>query len=189
MTGLHPPLEIEVGGRSATARDKADLIDVYRDAYEDKLSDPFLSDQRHWERIEGYASAKGYALVEGRITGYLVGYALGYRLPENATWWKGLTTPVDPSLIAEDGTRTFAVTYMMVRQKYRRRGYAKVLHDQLLEARPERRAALLVNPSNVAARTAYETWGWRKIGELQPFADAPVYDAMLKDLAPALKPR
>ncbi|MEV6299862.1 GNAT family N-acetyltransferase [Actinoplanes sp. NPDC051861] len=157
------------------------MIDVYRDAYRDKLADGFLNEQRHWERIEAYASADGYALIEGRISGYMVGYALGYRLSKDAKWWNGLITEVDPSLISEDGARTFAITYMMVRNEFRRRGYARALHDELLNARPERRAALLVNPSNVPARTAYEAWGWRKIGELQPFSDAPVYDAMLKD--------
>jgi hypothetical protein len=32
------------------------------------------------------------------------------------------------------------------------------------------------------ARRAYLSWGWRKIGELRPFDDAPVYDAMVRRL-------
>jgi ribosomal protein S18 acetylase RimI-like enzyme len=174
--------EVELGGSAETYRDKDELIDVYRDAYADKLDNPFFSEDRHWGRLEGYAKAEGYALAEGRVDGLMVGYALGYRLPEGARWWRGLLTPVDPSLIAEDGSRTFALNYIMVRREYRRRGIAKQLHDALLSARPEKRATLLVQPSNIAARKAYDRWGWYKLGDLQPFDDAPVYDAMLKDL-------
>ena len=182
MTQHHPALEVEVGGLHATTRDKDELIDVYRDAYADKIGDPFLTEERHWERVQAYAKMDGYALAEGRVSRRMVGCALGYRLPRNAKWWNGLVTEVDPSLLIEDGARTFALTYMMVRREYRRRGYAKALHDELLSGRTERRATLLVNPANTSARKAYDAWGWYKVGELQPFSDAPIYDAMLKDL-------
>jgi ribosomal protein S18 acetylase RimI-like enzyme len=175
-------VDLEVGAKAETERDKDDLMAVYLDAYADRLDDPFLSPERHWGRVQGYASAGGYGIVEARIDGQMVGYALGYALPENARWWQGLAAPVDPSLLVEDGSRTFALTYMMVRTEFRRRGYAKEMHDALLGSRTEQRATLLVHPANVAARTAYYSWGWRKIGDLQPFGDAPVYEALLKDL-------
>ena len=175
-------LEIELGGSAETYRDRGELIDVYRDAYDDKLDNPFFHEDRHWQRLEGYAKAPGYALAEGRIGGRMVGYGLGYRLPEGGRWWRGLMTPVDPALLEEDGSRTFALNYIMVLRDYRRRGIARQLHDALLSSRPEKRATLLVQPSNTAARTAYDHWGWYKIGDLQPFDDAPIYDALLKDL-------
>ena len=179
---MRPTLEVEFGGKAATERDKEELIDVYRDAYQEKIGTPFFSEERHWQRLQGYSAASGYALVEGRVGDQMIGYALGYRLPRDARWWQGLITPVDPSLIAEDGSRTFALSYIMVRKSFRRQGYAKRLHDALLGQRPEIRATLLVDPSNTAARSAYIAWGWYKIGDLQPFDDAPIYDAMLKDL-------
>lgn len=70
----------------------------------------------------------------------------------------------------------------MVRPQWRRRGYATALHDALLRHRAEARATLLVRPDNTAAHRAYRSWGWRKIGELQPFDDAPIFDAMVVDL-------
>jgi hypothetical protein len=36
----------------------------------------------------------------------------------------------------------------------------------------------------VAAQAAYARWGWRKAGEVKPFPDAPLYDAMILPLAP-----
>jgi ABC-type multidrug transport system ATPase subunit len=80
------------------------------------------------------------------------------------------------------GRRTFALTEIMVRANCRRQGYARKLHDLLLSNRRESRATLLVLPDNVPARTAYIKWGWRKLGGLKPFDDAPTYDAMLIDL-------
>ncbi|MEU7907214.1 GNAT family N-acetyltransferase [Actinoplanes sp. NPDC049118] len=179
---MTPTLEIKLGGRIETQERKSELIDVYCDAYADKLENPFLSEDRHWQRLEGYASIDGYALAEGWIDGKMVGYALGYRLPASTRWWQGLITDVKPEQVAEDGARTFALTYMMVRRGCRRRGYAKELHDALLRGRPEMRATLLVQQANTIARSAYNSWGWYKIGELKPFDDAPLYDAMLRDL-------
>ncbi|MGI5238768.1 GNAT family N-acetyltransferase [Dactylosporangium sp. CA-139066] len=175
-------LDIEQCTAGDLARHRDELLDVYVDAYADKLNSPFFTPERYWERVEAYAARDGYALVLGRVAGQLIGYAMGFTLPTNSAWWKGLTTTVDPALTTEDGRRTFALTYIMVRVAYRRRGYARLLHDALLEGRPEQRATLLVLPENVAARTAYRTWDWYQIGELQPFPDAPLYDALVLDL-------
>jgi GNAT superfamily N-acetyltransferase len=175
-------LNIEYCVASDLSVHRDELLAVYMDAYSDKLDSTFFTPDRYWERVEAYAARDGYALVLGRIDTQLVGYAMGFTLPAGSTWWSGLTTPVDPALTAEDGSRTFAITYMMVRMAYRRRGYARVLHDALLRNRHEQRAALLVQPDNTAARTAYHSWHWRQIGMLQPFPDAPLYEAMTLDL-------
>jgi hypothetical protein len=55
------------------------------------------------------------------------------------------------------------------------------LHDALLFSRPEWLAFLLVRLDN-PARFAYVSWGWRKIGEQQPFPDSPVFDEMVRTL-------
>ena len=118
----------------------------------------------------------------GCVTGTLVGYAYGVPLPARTLWWEGLTEPLPDEVIRETGRRTFALNELMVRQAWRRRGYARQLHDALLAGRPEERATLLVEASNAPARTAYENWGWRQAGQLRPFPDAPLYDVMLLDL-------
>lgn len=61
------------------------------------------------------------------------------------------------------------------------KGYARAIHDALLSERPEPLAYLLVRLGN-PARGAYESWGWRAIGQTQPFADSPVMDEMAKPL-------
>lgn len=162
---------------------RGELLDVYTDAYADRIAvSDFYAPDRYWERVSAYASRTGFALATARTNDLLVGYALGFRLPADTGWWKHLRTPVDPADIAEDGTRTFAVNELMVRPAYRGRGYGRQLHDTLLADRPEHRATLLVRPDNHPARPAYLRWGWHKLGEIQPFPDSPVYDAMVLDL-------
>jgi GNAT superfamily N-acetyltransferase len=175
-------LTIERTGADGLHANRDELLGVYAEVYEGHLSDPFFSIPRYWERLEAYASRDGFSLVMGRIDTTLVGYALGYTLPAGSRWWRGLLTPVAPKLLVEDGNRTFAVNEIMIREQWRRRGFAHAIHDALLGDRHEQRATLLVLPENIPARTAYQSWGWQKLGELRPFDDAPTYDAMLLDL-------
>jgi ribosomal protein S18 acetylase RimI-like enzyme len=178
------PAELQVQFQDAQRMHqlRAELLDVYADAYAHRLDQPFSTIPRFWERLEAYASRDGFSLVTGRVDRDLVAYALGYTLPAGSSWWRGLRGEPDPELTEEDGARTFALTEMMVRQAYRRRGYARALHDALLSDRHERRATLLVRPDNDAARSAYRSWGWYNVGDLQPFDDAPVFEAMVREL-------
>jgi ribosomal protein S18 acetylase RimI-like enzyme len=159
-----------------------DLLELYAEVYAERLDDPFFSLPRYWERLAAYGARDGFTVVTGRLENELIGYALGYTLPAGSRWWQGLRQEVDPDLLEENGRRTFALTEIMVGTAWRRRGYARVLHDALLTDRREQRATLLVLPDNVPAKAAYLAWGWYKLGELQPFDDAPVYDAMMLEL-------
>jgi GNAT superfamily N-acetyltransferase len=98
---------------------------------------------------------------------------MGFTPARHTGWWSGLVEPVDPAVTAEDGSRTFAVTEIMVLAQHHRRGYAHLMHDILLAHRREQRATLLVEPDNAPARSAYLSWGWQVLGDLQPFADSP----------------
>jgi ribosomal protein S18 acetylase RimI-like enzyme len=170
---------------AAGLRDLRDeLLDAYAEIYADEIAhDEFFSVDRFWERLGLYSARDGFALVTGRLDGELVGYALGNRLRTPGTgWWRGFKGEINPpDLLIEDGHRTFAVNEIMVRDAYRRRGYARQLHDALLEDRPEARDTLTVEPDN-PARLAYLAWGWRKVGTVKPFEDSPEYEVMLYDL-------
>jgi ribosomal protein S18 acetylase RimI-like enzyme len=182
MTASAPPLQTTRHGAEALPEHLQVLLDVYAEVYADKLADPFFSVPRYQDRLEAYASRAGFALAIGYLGDDVVGYALGFTLPQGSGWWRGLLEEIDPVLVTEDGRRTFAITEIMVREAWRRRGYAKALHDALLEGRPEQRATLLVLPDNAPAQAAYRSWGWYRIGGVKPFDDAPVYDAMVLDM-------
>jgi hypothetical protein len=40
----------------------------------------------------------------------------------------------------------------------------------------------LVRAENTAAFTAYLSWGFQVVGQMQPFDDSPLYEAMLEAL-------
>ena len=81
----------------------------------------------------------------------------------------------------EDGHRTFAISEIMVRDPWRRRGVARALHDELLAGNDRERATLLAEPDNGPAQAAYAAWGWTKAAELRPHWDnAPLYDVLMR---------
>jgi ribosomal protein S18 acetylase RimI-like enzyme len=161
---------------------KEAVLTVYREVYAEWLDDPFFTPERFWERLEAYSFRDGFQLVTGRVGDELVGFSLGETLPAKSGWWRGFRGDADPDLLRETGMRTFAINELMVRPAWRRRGYAKALTYALLADRPEERATLLVRAENTAAYTAYLSWGFMTIGQVKPFDDSPVYEAMVRPL-------
>jgi ribosomal protein S18 acetylase RimI-like enzyme len=162
------------------------IVPVYEASHAAELEDPFHTTPRFLERLDAYTQRDGFELVVAYAgdDDLPVGLAFGSALPATTRWWRGLVTPVPDGFTDEDGHRTFAVNEIMVRPEWQRRGVARAVHGELLSRRREQRATLLVHPGNVAAQAAYARWGWRKAGEVKPFPDAPLYDAMILPLAP-----
>jgi ribosomal protein S18 acetylase RimI-like enzyme len=158
------------------------IVPLYEDVYADLLHNPFDSTERFAERVTAYMSRSGFAMTTAYAGTDPVGMAFGFALPPDTHWWDGLTTPVPGGFTAETGSRTFALCEMMTAAPWRRQGIARHLHDLLLSGRAEERATLLVRQDNTAAQAAYASWGWRKVGLLQPFPDAPIYDALVLPL-------
>lgn len=160
------------------------LVEVYTDVYAEEIAgDPFFSVGSFEERLHSHTSAPNWEAVVGEADGRIVGYAYGYTLRAGKSWWTALRTPVDDeSLIEETGSRTFGLAEIMVREPWRKMGIARAIHDELLASRPEERVALLVERAHPRVRALYEEWGYRWLGEVLPFPDAPLYDAMIKPL-------
>lgn len=166
-----------------------DVIDsvvakLYIATHADVIDNPFYSVDRFTERVRGYIKSPTFEMVAGSFNDDPIGLAFGYVLPREARWWRGLTTPVDPKFIAEDGARTFGLCELMIHPDWQGRGLAHALHDELLGNRPEQRASLLVREDNRTAQQAYLKWGWRLIGKLQPYPDSPHYDVLVLEPLP-----
>jgi len=112
--------------------------------------------------------------------GEAVGYAYGAPLPENAAWWRGVVEPLSGEETQEDGQRTPALFEIMVRGSWRGTGLAHRIHEELLAGRDEERVTLLVEPEHPKVKALYEEWGYRHIGDQQPFPDAPLYGSMVR---------
>lgn len=155
------------------------LLDLYAEIYADRLAEDFHSVERFGERLGWNAEVPGFAVVVCHLGETPVGYAYGCTLQRGTSWWAGLRTPVPDGAIAEDGRRTFALSELMVVDKARGTGAAKAIHDHLLDGRPEPRATLLVERSHPKVRALYEGWGYAWFGEVMPFGDSPLYDALV----------
>ncbi|MGW4306850.1 GNAT family N-acetyltransferase [Streptomyces californicus] len=105
-----------------------------------------------------------------------VGFAYGTPAVEGREWWReSLDTPPERS-------RTFSYSELAVHPEKRKQGLADALSRALLAGRPEDLAVLLVDVKHPRVQSLYEGWGFRKVGERQPFPDSPVYAVMLADL-------
>ncbi|MFJ3713703.1 GNAT family N-acetyltransferase [Streptomyces sp. NPDC090053] len=160
------------------------LLDMYAEVYEDAAqSDPFASIDRYAAGLDGWSSRPGWSCVVGYDGDESVGYAYGAPLPEGARWWGGLLTDVPAEVVAETGTRTYALSELMVRRPWRKTGASHQLHTALLSARPEQRATLLVDQTHPKVHHLYENWGWQTLGDLRPrIENAPLFHAMLLPL-------
>lgn len=161
---------------------RPELLRVYAEVYADRLHEEFHSVERFAERLGWSAEVPGFAVAVGHRDGAAVGYAFGCVLQPGTNWWKGLRGPVPGSEVTETGTRTFALSELMVVEAARGTGAAREIHDALLARRGEERVTLLVEREHPRVRARYEGWGYRWFGEIVPFTDAPVYDAMVLPL-------
>ncbi|OQS15541.1 GNAT family N-acetyltransferase [Nocardia donostiensis] len=169
------------------AREIRDTVqDVYARAYAESIvsGDPFESLEAAMHRFDAYTSRAGFDLVVLYSNGEAIGQAWGWPLNEDSGWWNGLRLDQDESRFAtEDGTRTFALSEIMVVREHTGRGHARALHDELLGGRRERRATLLVDPTNEHAYARYRKWGWSRTGVLRPkWEGAPTFDVLIRAL-------
>ncbi|WP_067478104.1 GNAT family N-acetyltransferase [Nocardia amamiensis] len=167
------------------------IADVQARGYVDAIAtgNPFESTEAFMERFEVYSVIPGFSMVLATIDGEPVGQAFGWPLDADTTWWTGLVLdPGQPSseeFTAEDGSRTFALSELMVDKKRVGQGIAGLLYRGLLTDRSERRVTWLVNPANENAYAIYRHWGARRVGTLlPPWEGAPQFDVLIVDLNP-----
>lgn len=142
----------------ATVQDIYDeIVQLYVMANADILHLSFFSQEQFERAFVNQRAHEGFELVAAHQDGRLVGVIFGF---------------------TEIPVKQYAICELMVAPDARRQGVAKRLHDELLRPRPEHRADLYVRQDNMPAQAAYRKWGWTKVGEIQPRADAPVLDEM-----------
>ena len=131
----------------------------------------------------------GFVLAEARRGGFLIGYAAGMPLRTSTSWWRDLTTPLPDDVTVEYPGRTFALVELLVRASWRRQGIGRTLHDLILQSRREERATLTVLPAAAPAQSAFQSWGWRKVGRTRdPRPGSPVADVLVTTLAGVHEP-
>jgi GNAT superfamily N-acetyltransferase len=167
----------------------AEQLDAFLSAYEEVyVEPPYCEGPRDVaefiERFHQQVKRPGFRLVVARDAGEVVGFAFGFRLPPDTGWWEGLLQSLPEEFTRETGERTFAVIELAVRKLWRRQGVARRLHAELLDGLDVERVTLTMRPEPEAApaQLAYASWGYVKVGQSQPWDEAPVYDAMVLNL-------
>ncbi|WP_411075202.1 GNAT family N-acetyltransferase [Streptomyces sp. cmx-4-7] len=155
------------------------IIDIHADAYADAMD--FEFNQRFPWFVDHWGGNPGFSCMIAYDGDEAVGFAYGAPSTAHREWWR---EHLDP---APEKDRTFSFSELAVRTKYRGTGAAEWLTRELLDSRDEDLAVLLVDTEHPRVQALYESWGFRKVGERQPFPDSPVYAVMLAELP--LEPR
>ena len=172
------------------AKESAQTFDVVHSIYSEVYAEaPYHEGPADFDdfaqSLPHRAKAPSFRVVVATAGRETVGFALGHQLGSNTKWWDGALAPLPGDLTSEWPGRTFAVIELAVRAPWRRQGYAAQLHAHLIAGLGEERLTLLVRPDAEPAHLAYTAWGYERVGQIQPFDDGPVYDAMLRSLVPA----
>lgn len=177
-------LTLTIYGTDASLNQRSTVRDLYAEIYAEQPynegpddADDFASG---WHRTIDQCN---FRLVIARRADEAIGFAFGVQLRARTKWWNGALTPLPDDVTTEHTGRTFAIIELAVRCPYRRRGVGRQLHTHLIAGLFEERITLLVRPEAPAAQQAYLSWGYRAVGQIQPVAGAPIYTAMIKQLA------
>jgi hypothetical protein len=174
-------LDLKHYGHAEAASIRELLLDVHDEVYEG-VDDPLAGRDEFARFVDSWSAREGFACVVGYDQGEPVGYAYGGPLGAASTWWAKVTPALSGELTRETGTRTFALSELMVRARWRKTGAARRIHDALLAGRAEERVTLLVHKEHAKVRALYEEWGYRTVGETVPFEGAPDLCAMVLDV-------
>ncbi|RAO52729.1 hypothetical protein LUPAC06_05590 [Micromonospora saelicesensis] len=172
--------------RHYTAEEAQPLVDQLVDVYLDARANdgPLYNAERYRKQLAAHMPRPGWELVAATVGDQLVGYIYGFPLAPDTHWWDGIQGPVPAGFTEESGRRTFAVSELLVRRPWQRRGIARALHDELISSRIEERATLLVRPDNTVARLAYESWGWQCVARLRPaWEGAPTFIVLVSEIS------
>ncbi|MFI9718274.1 GNAT family N-acetyltransferase [Streptomyces sp. NPDC052396] len=180
MTDVCVELRHYDGGEVAVIRGL--LLDVHDEVYLGS-EDPLAGRDKFAEFLDHWADRPGFDCVVGYEGGEAVGYAYGAPLSAETSWWSTIEPCLDSVFSRETGSRTFALSELMVRAPWRGTGLARRIHDELVCGRHEERATLLVHQAHSKVRSLYETWGYRVVGAMTPsFPGAPDLYAMVGKL-------
>lgn len=174
-----PDVRVEHYHSQGALRLKEPILAVYLASHHDQQHIPWFGPGPFWQRlVELYAPGPDFGLVAAWVGETMVGYAFGSPMTRPQEIWN-MTRAALPDIATDSADEPiYLFREFAVDPAWQGKGYGRLLHDALLKRRPERLAHLLVRQDN-PAKSTYTRWDWRVVGQVQPFPDAPVLDAMI----------
>ncbi|MEU8890313.1 GNAT family N-acetyltransferase [Streptomyces sp. NPDC048442] len=154
------------------------IADLYELTYRDSSStaprrnpyepvppdDPAFHDRTAFlTRFAADVQRPGFDLLIASTATALVGCIYGYLPDRQGSWWYGRHDIAPPEIgqLADSG-RVFNVADLMVAPAYRRQKVAERLQERLLVRVDAELVTTLIEPSNTAAKAAYDAWRWSR---------------------------
>jgi GNAT superfamily N-acetyltransferase len=172
-----PVVRIDYYGPEDALRLRRQILDVYLASHHDQQHNPWFGPDQFWRR-----------LVEAWLGETMAGYAFGSPIANSADTWKMAVQAIPELLTPKKFVPIYIFREFAVHPSHQGHGYGHMIHNALLNTRPEPLARLLVRTDNPAKAT-YLHWGWHVAGKVQPFEDAPTFDVMVRILPLSLRPR
>ncbi|MFI0978408.1 GNAT family N-acetyltransferase [Streptomyces sp. NPDC021093] len=126
--------------------------------------DPAFHDRTAFlTRFAADVQRPGFDLLIASSATALVGCIYGYLPDRQGSWWYGRHDIAPPEIgqLADSG-RVFNVADLMVAPSHRRQKVAERLQERLLVRVDAELVTTLIEPSNTAAKAAYESWHWSR---------------------------
>ncbi|MFB7111711.1 GNAT family N-acetyltransferase [Streptomyces sp. NPDC056291] len=170
---MSTPVDVRRFTHADLPKIRQQLIDVHADAYNDAMDDEF--NQRFPWFVDHWGGNPGFDCVIAYDGEEPVGFAYGAPAIRKREWWR-------EHMPAPKKHATFSYSELAVRTTWRKTGLAEQMTRTLLADRTEDLAVLLVDSQHPRVQALYESWGFKKVGERQPFPDSPRYTVMVAGL-------
>jgi ribosomal protein S18 acetylase RimI-like enzyme len=144
------------------------LVDIYRSAF---TRPPFNDSEKEvgWfsQEFGGDVELPGFRCFAARVSGEVVGFAYGFRTFEDEPWndWYAEVLRAVGPVVADTWIRgQFAVGWLAVHERHRRRGIGSRLHDEIIASGGPTRWWLVTHDLDTSARRLYDRRGWIELG-------------------------
>ncbi len=182
-------VRVDYYGPDDALRLREPILAVYLASHHDQQHNAWFGPDQFWSRlVELYAPSRDFGLVAAWQDDVMVGYAFGSPKDNPSDIWEMVKQSLPEVPVPQDPVPIYFFREFAVHPNYQGKGYGHKIHYALLKTRPEPLAHLLVRTDN-PAKASYTRWGWHVVGKVQPFADSPVMDAMVRVLPLNLRPR
>lgn len=164
---------------------KEDVADLYVKSSHPLAGTAHSSREAFLHRLTGDVRQPGFAmLVAERAT--LLGCAFGFPLRRDGSWWRGFLGPLprDIEQLTASG-HVFAVTDVVVAPHEQALILGRRLQERLLDDHRASLGATLVPESDARSVAAFQSWGWREVGQVHRPPGAALHQALVLPLGRA----